>query len=162
MSYLSGLKMLIVEQEKALRQSHIKQSVLSLKKKTNVCENVFNPWNFDFGIAICDLFYLCDHWTVILRANRSNWILTVGYWCHSQQFVDFYTSNSFMLDFGPELNSSASFYLANAWRFTLHSRVWFAFAFAFALENVCCKLCGFAFVELVKIGLWICVVDFGV
>ena len=108
-------------------------------------------------LVFATLFYLCDHWTVILRANRSNWILTVGCWCHSQQFVDFYTLKSFMLDLGPEFHTSVSFYLADAWPCTLSSRVWFAFAFAFALENVCRKLCGFAFVEVVKIGLWICV-----
>ena len=91
MSYFSGLKMLIVDQEKALRQSHIKQSVLSLKK-TNVCENFFNQWNFDFGIATYFIFVTIEQsFSVpIDKIGSWQWVTdTIGI-CRFLQFEIFY------------------------------------------------------------------------
>ena len=144
--------MLIVDQEKALRQSHIKQSVLSLKK-TNVCENFFNQWNFDFGIATYFIFVTIEQsFSVpIDKIGSWQWVTnTIGI-CRFLQFEIFYV--------GYRARISFHCFVLSCKCVTLHTLFT-------SIVCVCICVCTWKCLSQTlwicvcgscKIGLWICV-----
>ena len=140
--------MLNVDQENASITHHNQsnKSLLSFKWCTNFFENVFNPCN-----SIMILRFFLPVWSMNSHSPVNRFKQPIV-----NNLMIFTLYKAFMFDFG--LKSFPCFTLPS-WRITPQNLIksMVCVCICVCTWKCCCKLCGFAFVEFVKIGSWICI-----